>query len=210
MKKRIPKVIGKKLRGEWAEMRFMVRVAELAMPISKPWGDSRSFDFVVGRPRHFKAVQVKSTTFALEEGWMCSIGSCSKAYPPGSFDFLAAYIVFEDAWYIIPEEKVWGMKSISLHTNNGHSKYESYRENWELLQRAVDAEPSGPEPGHIDDIQGCAEEFLAEPAEPILLHAYTKVPRFARDDNHVREDNRVGNFFGSWFRRVIFSQRLSY
>jgi hypothetical protein len=45
MKKRIPKVIDKKLRGEWAEMRFMVRIAELGIPISKPWGDSRSFDF---------------------------------------------------------------------------------------------------------------------------------------------------------------------
>jgi hypothetical protein len=58
MKKRIPKVIGKKLRGEWTEMRFMVRAAEVGLPISKPWGDSRSFDFVVGWPRHFAAVQV--------------------------------------------------------------------------------------------------------------------------------------------------------
>jgi hypothetical protein len=208
MKKRIPKVIGKKLRGEWAEMRFMVRIAELALPISKPWGDSRSFDFVVGWPRHFKAVQVKSTTFALEEGWMCSIGSCGKSYPPGSFDFLAAYVVFEDAWYIIPEEKIWGMKSISLHTNNNHSRYENYRENWELLQRAVDAErDADPEPGDINDIQGCAEEF---PAEPISPQPYTKVPRFARDDIHVGDDNHTGNFFGSLFRRVISLQRLSY
>jgi hypothetical protein len=211
MKKRIPKVIGKKLRGEWAEMRFMVRIAELALPISKPWGDSRSFDFVVGRPRHFKAVQVKSTTFALEEGWMCSIGSCSKPYPPGSFDFLAAYVVFEDAWYIIPEEKILGMKSISLHTNNNHSKYESYRENWELLQRAVDAEPDADaEPGYVDDIQGCAKEFSTEAAQLMSPQAYTKVSGFARDDNHARDENRVGNSFGRLFRRIISLQRLSY
>ena len=167
MKKRIPKVIGKKLRGEWTEMRFMVRVAELGLPISKPWGDSRSFDFVVGWPRHFVAVQVKSTIFELEEGWMCGIGSCGKPYPPGSFDFLAAYIVFEDAWYIIPEEEILGMKSVSLHTNNSHSKYEKYRENWDLLQRAAGKNPAGedPQPGHIDDMQGCADEFSTEWAE---------------------------------------------
>jgi PD-(D/E)XK endonuclease len=159
MMKRKPMVVGKKLRGEWTEMRFMVRVAELGLPISKPWGDSRSFDFVVGWPRHFVAVQVKSTIFELEEGWMCGICSCGKPYPAGSFDFLAAYIVFEDAWYIIPEEKILGMRSVALHTKNNHSRYEAYRENWELLERASGKDPAL---GSIDSIQGCAEELLAE------------------------------------------------
>jgi hypothetical protein len=94
---------------------------------------------------------------------MCTVCSSSHPYPPGSFDFLADYVVFEDAWYIIPEEEVLGMKSISLHTNNSHSKYEKYRENWEMLPWAVDAEPVvEPEPGEIDDIQGCAEESPAK------------------------------------------------
>jgi hypothetical protein len=97
------------------------------------------------------------------------------------------------------------MKSISLHTNKDHSKHEKYRENWEFLQRAVAAEPvADPEPGQIDDIQGCAGEFPAEPAQPIPPYAYTKVPSLALDDSHA------GNFFGSLFRRVISSQRISY
>jgi hypothetical protein len=159
MNKRKPKIIGKKLRGEWAEMIFMLRATEHDLQVSKPWGDSRSYDFVVGRPRHFVAVQVKSTTFELEEGWMCTIGTCGQPYPPGSFDFLAAYIVFEDAWYIIPEEEILGMKSVSLHTKCSHSKYERYREGWELLHR--DLKPvSGA--GEVGDIQACAEEFPAE------------------------------------------------
>jgi hypothetical protein len=105
-------------------------------------GGLEEFDFVVGWPRHFVAVQVKSTIFELEEGWMCTVCSSSHPYPPGSFDFLAAYIVFEDAWYIIPEAEILGMKSVSLHTNNSHSKYEKYRENWELLERAGGKVPS--------------------------------------------------------------------
>jgi hypothetical protein len=153
MKKRVPKIVGKKLRGEWAELRFMERVTEMGLPVSKPWGDSRSFDFVVGRPRRFVAVQVKSTIMELEEGWLCSICSCHEPYPPGSFDFLAAYIVFEDAWYIIPEEEILGMKSISLHTKCNKSKYEKYREAWELLERNP-----GPAPGSVGDIQACEEE----------------------------------------------------
>lgn len=137
----------------------MVCATENGLQVSKPWGDSRSYDFVVGRPGHFVAVQVKSTIFELEEGWMCTVCSSGKPYPPGSFDFLAAYIVFEDAWYIIPEEKILGMKSVSLHTKCGHSKYERYREAWELLHREA-----GPDLGgeHIDDIQSCAEKFRTE------------------------------------------------
>jgi PD-(D/E)XK endonuclease len=157
VRKRKPKITDRKLRGEWAEMVFMARATELGLPVSKPWGESRSYDFVVGRPGHFVAVQVKSTTSALEQGWICKLRTGSKPYPPGAFDFLAAYIVFEDAWYIIPEEEVQGMDNITLHTGSSWANYEKYREAWHLL--GPDADPV---PGYIDSIQGCAEEFPAE------------------------------------------------
>ncbi|MGB9159982.1 MAG: hypothetical protein WCB72_11085, partial [Candidatus Sulfotelmatobacter sp.] len=73
----------------------------------------------------------------------------------GSFDFLAAYIVFEDAWYIIPEEEVQGMENISLHTETSRANYEKHRQAWNLL----DSDPVG---GHIDSIQACAEEFSSD------------------------------------------------
>ena len=131
MGNRKPKIADKKERGEWAEMIFMLRATEHGFPVSKPWGESRSYDFVVGRPGHFVAVQVKSTTFELEEGWLCKLRGGNKPYPRGSFDFLAAYIVFEDAWYIIPEEEIEGMENISLQT--ARSPYGMYREAWSLL-----------------------------------------------------------------------------
>ncbi len=99
-------------------------------------------------------MQVKSTVNELEQGWICKVRSGNKPYPAGSFDFLAAYIVFEDAWYIIPEVEVLGMENISLHTSN--SRYEGYREAWKLL--GVD---SGPPVDGIN-IQSCAEEFPME------------------------------------------------
>jgi hypothetical protein len=150
MKKRKPKIADKKLRGEWAEMMFMARATELGIAVSKPWGESRSYDFVVGRPGRFVAVQVKSTTSALEQGWVCKLRG-SKPYPPGSFDFLAAYIVFEDAWYIIPEEEVLGMDNITLHTGSNWANYEKYREAWHLLGTRGDDDKG-------IDLQACAEE----------------------------------------------------
>jgi PD-(D/E)XK endonuclease len=153
-KKRKPKILDK-LRGEWAEMVFMARATELGLAVSKPWGDARSYDVVVGRPGHFVAVQVKSTIFELEQGWICTVRSGHKPYPPGSFDFIAAYIVFEDVWYIIPAEAVLGMESVSLNTGTNRANYEEYREAWELL------ESGGGGPGKIE-IQAGAEEFLLQ------------------------------------------------
>jgi hypothetical protein len=137
MKKRKPKLIqDKKLRGEWAESVFMARASEHGLPVSKPWGGSRSFDCVVGRPGKFAAVQVKCTVAKLEsgKGYICSVCSSHKAYRAGAFDFVAAYVVLEDAWYIIPAKEIRGKKSICLCTEGAEAKYEPYREAWELLR----------------------------------------------------------------------------
>jgi hypothetical protein len=139
MKKRKPRIIkDKKMRGEWAESVFMGRASEHELPVSKPWGDSESFDCVVGRPGKFLAVQVKCTISELRngQGYACSTCSSGKPYRSGAFDFLAAYVVPEDAWYIVPAKAIRGMKSISLLTQGG--KYEGYREAWHLLREAAE------------------------------------------------------------------------
>jgi hypothetical protein len=139
MKKRKPRIIkDKKMRGEWAESVFMGRASEHGLPVSKPWGDSESFDCVVGRPGKFLAVQVKCTISELRtgQGYACSTCSSGKPYRAGAFDFLAAYVVPEDAWYIIAAKAIRGMKSISLLTQGG--KYEKYREAWHLLREAAE------------------------------------------------------------------------
>ena len=140
MKRRKPRIIkDKKERGEWAESVFMARAGELGLPVSKPWGDSRSYDCVVGNPGKFVGVQVKSTITRLESGtgYNCSTCSSHQPYRAGAFDFLAAYVIPEDIWYIIPARKIRGLKSISLCTEGGEAKYEMYREAWHLLREAV-------------------------------------------------------------------------
>ena len=162
MKRRKTKIIqDKKKRGEWAESVFIARASEEGLAASKPWGDSRSYDCVVGRPGKFVAVQVKSTIARLEsgEGYNCSVCSSHKPYPAGSFDFVAAYVIVEDAWYIIPEKEIRGLKSISLCTAGGEAKYERYREGWGLLRKASEIG---------DSASGSAEQIL--PAESAVVH----------------------------------------
>jgi hypothetical protein len=133
----------------------------------KPVGDSENFDVVVGRPGKFVGVQVKCTIFRSKngEGYVCSVCSSHKVYREGSFDFLAAYVVPEEAWYILPAAKVVGKRSVSLCTPTG--RYEKYREAWELLREAVgveedppqvEAEPDG---GADDGINQVCQEVLA-------------------------------------------------
>jgi len=155
MKKlKMSKMKDKKVRGEWAEMKFMTCAVEHGLCVSKPYGDSNSYDFVVGRPGHFVAVQVKCTVFntANGVGYICSVCSSHKQYRRGAFDFLAAYLVCEDAWYIIPAKETRGKWAISLRTQCDHSRYEKYLEAWDLLR----------EPEFDGDIQACAEEFSGE------------------------------------------------
>ena len=44
-----------KVRGEWAELRFMTRATELGFIVTKPWGDSAPFDLSLVYRRRFAA-----------------------------------------------------------------------------------------------------------------------------------------------------------
>ncbi len=57
-------------------------------------------------------------------------------YQRGEFDFLAAYVMAEDVWYIIPTRLVVHGKigAIRLRTSDPTSTYASYKEAWDLLR----------------------------------------------------------------------------
>jgi PD-(D/E)XK endonuclease len=140
------KIGDKKKRGEWVELKFMAEAAERDLPAAKPFGDSENFDVVVGRPGRFVGVQVKCTVFRSKngEGYICSTCSSHNLYREGAFDFLAAYVVPEDVWFILPAKEIAGMRSVSLCTPD--SKWEKYREGWELLREAVGVDASEADP----------------------------------------------------------------
>ena len=148
-----------KLRGEWVELRFMTRAAELGLMVSKPWGDSAPYDFVLGRqiearqieahhpeasrtnahsldPRNqpsFLRVQVKSTSHQRGRSFKCNISANDGPYLPGQLDFIAAYIIPADTWYILPAHVAAGQIHVMLSPHLATAKYSPYREAWHLL-----------------------------------------------------------------------------
>ena len=125
-----------KRRGEWAELKFMTAAAERGFCVTKPWGETEHYDFVVEHRAHFVRVQVKSTGFKDRGGYSCSVRGSAGAYVDDAFDFVAVYVVPEDAWFIIPEEIVRGRRSVALYPHLKKSKYGRYLGAWELLGAA--------------------------------------------------------------------------
>jgi hypothetical protein len=155
MKNNGMKIKHPKLRGEWAELRFMTCAAEHGLCVTKPWGETR-YDFAVEHEGHFVRVQVKSTMFMDRGGYSCTVRGCRGPYEGDPFDFVAAYLIPEDLWYIIPAEKCQGQGSIALYPRLKKSKYGVYKGAWHLL-RGED---------RIPRIEACAEEScLAEIVE---------------------------------------------
>src|SRR5579863_5785852 len=122
-----------KQRGEWAELRFMARASEHGLCVSKPWGDSSRYDFAVESGGRFLRVQVKSTTYKKRRSYVCHFDP-KKPYTKGQIDFLAAYIVPEDVWYIVPVElQSRPICNLILSPHLAVSKYGAYKEAWDLL-----------------------------------------------------------------------------
>jgi hypothetical protein len=127
-----------KARGEWAELRFMARAAEHGLCVAKPWGDMAPFDFIVEHQGHFLRVQVKSTKFRRWNSYVCCATANGTPYSAAQLDFLAAYVIPADTWYIIPTAAIEQQQTILLTPNRKyhrqHCKFDSYKEAWHLLR----------------------------------------------------------------------------
>jgi len=141
-----------KLRGEWAELQFMLRAIEKELHLNKPWGEVMPYDFVVEHEGQFARVQVKSTMFKDRGGYSCTVRGSEGPYEGDPFEYLAAYIFQEDMWYIIPGEMVVGQGSIALYPKLKGAKYGPYKEAWHLLRREAT------KPTRVAWIEACVEE----------------------------------------------------
>jgi hypothetical protein len=140
-----------KKRGEWVELVFAVRAMELGLRLARPWGESSGYDFTVDQGARIVRVQVKSTIFKEGvSGYSCTLKDSKGPYKKNTFDFVAAYVIPEDVWFVIPEKVVRGMWSVGLYPKLETAKYREYQEAWHLLR--------GETPGFVDRIEACAEE----------------------------------------------------
>jgi hypothetical protein len=107
---------------------------------------------VVGKPGRFVSVQVKSTTVKNGGGYVCSVRQNNAKYARGAFDFLAAYVIPEDVWYIIPVKKLGRRANVTLCSNSGEANFEEYREAWGLLREAAGVEEETAEESAAEDM----------------------------------------------------------
>jgi PD-(D/E)XK endonuclease len=121
-----------KQRGEWVEMLFMARAAREGLQVSKPYGESASYDFIVESRSLCSRIQVKSTLARTHNGFVCNLRcSASRTYVLGSFDFAAVHVIPLEVWFIIPRLTKVG---IFLRPGKLNSKYYEYEEAWHLLK----------------------------------------------------------------------------
>lgn len=130
-----------KRRGELAELRFLLRAAEEGLAVSKPYGDSEHFDFVVGSHQPLYRVQVRSTSMQNNTtAFTCPLtwGKLRRAYSRRDFDYIAVYVVPLDTWYIIPSEAFHpNQKQLAVYPHVAFSsgRFEPFCEAWHLLRR---------------------------------------------------------------------------
>jgi len=130
-----------KERGEWVELLFMAEAARMGLKVARPHGDSARFDVIVEGGGKLHRVQVKSTSFNRNGCYEClcfwsRVGAKreSKQYSEEQIDLVAAYVVPEDTWFLIPVRDL-RTKTLYLPTKAraARSKYGRYLEAWEQL-----------------------------------------------------------------------------
>jgi hypothetical protein len=135
-----------KLRGEWAELRFMARAAEHGLRVSKPFGDCASYDVAVEHAGNFLRIQVKSTQSKKKgsQSYACDLRRRgSQPYTQDRVDFFAVYVIPCDVWYIFPAEvAIAAQANLTLSPDLPGSKHAPYREAWHLLTGGTASQPS--------------------------------------------------------------------
>jgi hypothetical protein len=135
-------------KGELGELAFVLKAASLGFGVAKPYGENERYDYIVDSGERLWKVQVKSTYTGCGRGYR-TLGrrGNAKGYKAGEIDFLVAYIVPLDLWYVIPVSRVLATIWVAFYPS-GCSKggfLESYREAWDLMA-------PGPSPSPVQSV----------------------------------------------------------
>lgn len=120
--------------GQIAELRFQLRATLNGLTVSKPFGDSASYDYIVDNGKRLYKVQVKSSHYYEPHrpnrfSFSLSRGSKKRGYKAKEVDFFAFYIGKLDCFYLIPARLIRLSKSFNLYA---YGKFEGFKENWRI------------------------------------------------------------------------------
>jgi len=137
--------LGISRRGDLGEVAFVHKAMSLGFVVAKPYGQMHRFDFIVEGGQNLWRVQVKTSTCMRDGMYQLCIQRITHrrvvAYKKSELDFVVAYIMPEDTWYVLPVREVVGRRSILLRPKGfpRPDPYAHYREAWHLLGK-----PDGP------------------------------------------------------------------
>jgi hypothetical protein len=132
-----------KRKGMMAELIFVVKAASMGFAVSKPYGDGEPYDLVVEENGRLLRIQVKSVFTTARWGYSIAVARRGYhrpivQYSAQEIDFIAAYVVPHDAWYIVPISEIGSSTQIHLYPEgakrNDGAHFEKYREAWDLLR----------------------------------------------------------------------------
>jgi hypothetical protein len=138
-RKKIWEGLTSKQRGELAEMMFMVKAAQMGFATAKPYGDSRRYDFVVDTGSRLWRVQVKSSSAKQYGAYLVNLQRNENGevvpYDITEIDFVVAYVMPCDAWFVIPVEAAVARKSAKLcaRENPRSGRLGKYWQAWGLM-----------------------------------------------------------------------------
>ncbi len=120
--------------GALAELVFMSRAAALGLTVLRPLFPCR-YDLVLDTGHRLLRIQVKSTATLRHGRYSVSCFSCDsrRRYTRRQIDFLAAWIVPLDAWYLIPASSLRSRARIYFYPSRRTGWSERYRERWHML-----------------------------------------------------------------------------
>jgi hypothetical protein len=132
--------------GEMGEAAFILKAEGVGFRVSKPWSQNNRYDFILDSGKRLYRMQLKCTASICQRAYqihpLCSSnGNKNKVYKPDEIDFLVAYILPRDVWYLVPAALLQEMKSLRFYPDIvcKHPKWEIYREAWHLLRDPVSA-----------------------------------------------------------------------
>ena len=174
-----------KRRGELAELAFMHKVLSLGYGVAKPWGDSDRYDFIIDVGDRLWRAQVRSTEYQSHRGYSVhtyvSINHKMVALTSKQIDFVIAYIVPLDLWYVVPVAGYGACKNLwfyPLGSKKG-SRFEVFREAWSLLSA-----PPFPSPHNRRDGWAAARML-------IKMHRKAPTPHLPKQKPRSHEESRA-------------------
>jgi len=127
-----------RFQGEWAEACFIAKAMSKGLRVSKPFGDSGPYDFITQFRSRLLRVQVKSIAKIPIHHYRVRAVRNSypglRRYSSREIDVLAAFLIPDDAWYIIPINAI-SSRSLYLYPHRKFpGSFEKFREAWHQLQ----------------------------------------------------------------------------